>query len=191
MPRRYKRRKSNIKKMIKSMINNSQETKTAIHNYTTIDVTSVGVNHDITALAQGVLQEDRVGNQVTMSSFRLKGCLYSDYTSDIVRIIIYKPKSVGVLLSTSTTVTDPIDLDYYNVLSDRIIPLSNQGTPTKPYNKVILFNKGIRNGMKVQYSTALATSCTKNQLIVYMVSGSGASPHPKFSGYWRFYFKDA
>lgn len=189
MPR--KRRKSNIKKLIKSMINNNTEIKTAVHNYTTIDVSNVGVNHDITAVAQGVGQEDRVGNQLQMTSFRLKGCLYSDYSSDIVRIIIYKPKNPGVLLSTSTTVTDPIDLDYYNVLSDRIIPLSNQGTPTKPYNKVVLFNRGRRNGMKVQYSTALATSCTKNQLIVYMVSGSTAAPHPKFSGYWRFYFKDA
>ena len=178
MPR--KRRKSNnIKKLIKSMINNNTETKTAVHNYTTIDVSNVGVNHDITAIAQGLSQEDRVGNQIKMSSFRLKGCLYSNGNFDMVRIVIYKPKNVNELLATSTTITDPIDLDKYNILSDRLVPLSNDGSPVKPYNKVLLFNRGIRNGLRITYSTSLAASIQKNQLIVYMVSGSTSIPPPR------------
>jgi hypothetical protein len=191
MPRRKTKKRNTIKKIIKSMINNNIETKTAVHNYTTIEVSNVGVNHDITALAQGLQQQDRVGNQIKLTSFRLKGCFYSDYTHDLVRVIIYIPKNVNELLATSTTPTDPLDQDKYTILSDRLIPLSNQGSPVKPYNKVILFNKGLRNGLNVHYTTNLASSCTKNQLMVYMCSGSGASPHPKFSGYWRFYFKDA
>lgn len=190
--RRKSDRKTNIKKMVKNMINSSQETKTAIYNFGTVNVSQTGVNYAIADLDQGIDQNDRIGNAYRMSSFRLKGAFFhGDLASDLCRVIVYIPKDPTHLISTSHTCTDPVDQDFYTVLSDKMIPLSKDGQGCKLYNTVKLFNKGKRNGLHVGFSGPAANTCTKNRLMVYIVSMSSAAPHPTFRGYWRTYFKDA
>lgn len=193
MPYKRFKKKSNIKKIIKSMINNETETKTFIQELANTPLTNVGQNYDITSLAQGVGQNQRLGNSYKVTSFKLKGAVFNGGTDDLCRVIIYIPKNPSVLMPTDTSMqsTDPVDLDKFTVLSDRLIPVSDHGPGCKLYNKVCLFNKGRRNGLHVQFSDALATSITKNRLMVYMCSFSSAAPHPSFKGWWRVYFKDA
>jgi len=188
MPRR---RKTNLKKIIKKMIAGEQETKTVIQELQNTPMSNVGINYDISSLGQGVTQSERVGNAYKLTSFRLKGALFHGGTEDLCRIIVYIPKNIDVLMPTALSSTDPVDLDKFTVLSDRLIPLSNHGPACKLFNKTILFNKGKRAGLNVRFSDHLAASITKNRLMVYMCSFSTAAPHPYFKGWWRAYFKDA
>jgi hypothetical protein len=187
MPRR---KKSNLKKMIKSMIAGSQETKT-IGTELNPSISNVGVNYDIASLVGGTGQNARIGNQYKMTSFRLKGGVFGSDTTNLVRIIIYIPKDPTHIMDTSLQALTPVDLDRFTVLSDRLIPVASSGPNCKLYNKVVLFNKGRRTGLNVQFHDSTAGSITKNRLMVYMVSDSGAASHPSFKGWWRFYFKDA
>jgi len=187
MPRR---RKSSLKKMIKNMIAGSQETKTVAQ---TIDTTisNVGVNTDISSIAGGSGQQQRIGNSYKMTSFRLKGGVYGADNTNLVRIVIYVPKDATHLISTSTQAHTALDLDRFTILSDRLMPFALDGPNCKLYNKVCLFNKGRRTGMHVQFTDDALTSVVKNRLMIYMVSDSAAVSHPSFKGWWRFYFKDA
>lgn len=189
MPRRSNPTKK-IKKMIKSMIAGSQETKTqsGAHNVT---ISDVGVNYDISSIGGGTGQNQRIGNSYQMTSFRLKGGVFGADTTNLVRIIVYIPKDATHLIPTSTQPFDPVDLDRYTILSDRLITTASQGPNCRLYNKVCLFNRGRRKGMRVQFTDSLASSVVKNRLLVYMVSDSSAVSHPNFKGWWRFYFKDA
>jgi hypothetical protein len=191
MPRRTRtRRKSNLKKIIKGMIAGSQETKT-IGTSINPSISNVGVNYDISSLVQGSGQNARLGNAYKMTSFRLKGAVFGSDTTNLVRIVIYLPKDPSHLIDTGLQALTPIDLDRFTVLSDRLIPTASNGPNCKLYNKVCLFNKGRRSGLNVQFHDATAGGITKNRLMVYMVSDSGAASHPSFKGWWRFYFKDA
>lgn len=188
MPRR--RRKNNLKKMIKNMITGSQETKT-LGEEVNPSISNVGVNYDISSIAGGTAQNQRIGNAYKMTSFRLKGGVFGSDSTNLVRIVLYIPKDPTHTIDTSLQVLTPIDLDRFTVLSDRLIPTASQGPNCKLYNKVVLFNKGRRTGLNVRFHSALASSIVKNRLMVYMVSDSGAANHPSFKGWWRFYFKDA
>lgn len=187
MPRR---RSNNLKKMIKKMIAGSQETKT-IGTSINPSLSNVGTNYDISSLNGGTGQNARIGNAYKMTSFRLKGAVFGSDTTNLVRIIIYIPKDPDHLMDTGLQTLTPVDLDRFTILSDRLIPTASQGPNCKLYNKVILFNRGKRTGMNVQFHDATAGSIVKNRLMVYMVSDSGAASHPSFKGWWRFYFKDA
>lgn len=189
MPRR-RRIRTGLKKLVKSMINNNTETKTGIQTFASTTVTSAGTNYPIPELAAGVKQNERVGNQIRMTSLRIKGIFNQtgSHVYDVVRCVVYIPKDPDDLLNVDTTMA--IDQDKFTVLSDRLVPLSAAADPVKLFNKVLLFNKGKRNGMRVQFSSDLATSCTKNNIKMYLVSMHPVN-QPTFSGYWRFYFKDA
>lgn len=191
MPRRTRtRRKSNLKKIIKTMIAGSQETKT-IGTQINPSISDVGINYDISSLNGGTTQNARIGNAYKLTSFRLKGGVFGSDSTNLVRIIIYIPKDPTHLIDTSLQVLTPVDLDRFTVLSDRLIPTASQGPNCRLYNKVCLFNKGRRTGLNVQFHDSTAGSIVKNRLMVYMVSDSSAASHPSFKGWWRFYFKDA
>lgn len=187
MPRRAPK---NLKKMIKTMIAGSQETKTAA---TTINTTisDVGVNTDVSSLAGGSGQQQRIGNSYRMTSFRLKGGVFGVDSTNLVRVVIYIPKDPTHLIDTGTQPFTALDLDRFTILSDRLIVTASGGPNCKLYNKVCLFNKGRRTGMQVAFANDAATSYTKNRLMIYMVSDSAAVSHPSFKGWYRFYFKDA
>jgi len=187
MPRR---KKSNLKKMIKSMISGSQETKTVAQTINTT-ISDVGVNTDISSLSGGSQQNQRIGNSYKMTSFRLKGGVYGADNTNLVRIVIYVPKDATHLISTSTQAHTALDQDRFTILSDRLVPLALDGPNCKLYNKVCLFNKGRRTGMRIQFTDNALSSVVKNRLMLYMVSDSAAPSHPSFKGWWRFYFKDA
>lgn len=191
MPGKRKfKKKSNLKKMIKTMIAGTQETKTQAGSLT-VTMSDVGVNYDMSSIGGGTDQNQRIGNNYLMTSYRLKGGVFGSDSTNLVRIIIYVPKDATHLIPTSTQPFDPVDLDRFTILSDRLITTASQGPNCKLYNKVCLFNRGRRNGMRVQFTDSLASSVVKNRLLVYMVSDSSASSHPSFKGWWRFYFKDA
>ena len=190
MPKRKYRRKTNLKKMVKAMIAGSQETKT-IGQEIDSTISNVGVNYDISSIGGGTEQNKRVGNAYKMTSFRLKGGVFGADSTNLFRIIIYIPKDPTQFIDTGLQALTPVDQDRFTVLSDRLIPLASEGPNCKLYNKVLLFNKGRRTGLNVQFHSSLASSLVKNKLMVYMVSDSAATSHPSFKGWWRFYFKDA
>ena len=176
------------------MISKSQETKTQqFHFPTDTQLTPAGTNYNIVEVAGGTSQQQRVGNQIKLTSFRLKGILSLDHGFtgnlwDIVRVVLYIPKDPDDTLNLG--VSEAIDLDQFTILSDRLIPMGSNHDACKLYNKVLLFKKGRRTGMNVQFSSDLATAVTKNNIKMYMVCKSAANT-PKFNGYWRFYFKDS
>lgn len=199
MARKYMKRskKGGLKKLIKNMINQNTETKTVVNTtLSSITLSTAGQNFPMFTLNQGVDQNQRIGNLIKVTSYRLKGILAGGSSNAITRIIIYIPAEPNTLLPATTTVHDPIDQDAFTILSDRLVSTNVNGQTLVPYNKVCLFNKGRRNGLNVRFDGATgATDLVRNSLVVYMVS-SVPSANPvgektSFIGYSRFYFKDA
>jgi len=193
--RSYRRRgrKGGLKKMIKNMIQGSIETKT-VSTSMDVGVSTVGVNYDISSIHQGTEQHERVGNMFTMSSFRFKSAFFHNQNSvdnsQLCRVVLYFPKNVTDTISTGTSAVALIDKDRYNVISDRLVPLSRNGQPCRLYNLVKLFNKGLRKGVHIRFSDVTANDFEQNRLMMYLVSTSAVN-FPVVKGWWRFYFKDA
>ena len=191
--RRRTRRKGGLKKLIKKMIAKAVETKTYGYTLDTA-ISTTGVNYDISSNTQGIDQNDRIGNVYTLTSFRYKACYFHNQASvdnsQLVRVVLYLPKNVDDLISTGTAVTDAIDQDRYNILSDRLVPFSRNGQPARLFHLFKPFNRGMRKGMHIRFSGPAATDFEQNRLMLYMVSTSGADT-PSVKGWWRAYFKDA
>lgn len=190
------KKKNGLKKLIKNMINKNTETKTVVNTTLgNVPLSTQGVNYPMMEVAQGVDQNQRIGNLIKVTSFRLKGILTGGTSNAISRIIIYIPSNPNTMLPVTTTVYDPIDQDAFTILSDRLVTTNANGQTLVPYNKVSLFNRGQRNGLNVRFDGAQGSDLVRNSLVVYFVS---SVPHANpiaqktsFIGYARYYFKDA
>ncbi len=150
-----------------------------------------GLNLHLSDISGGDGQGQRQGNQITVTSIRFKGFLDLGDAQNIVRIILYIPKSAGQVLATTTTLSTPIDFDQFTVLKDVKIHANSNGNYYALFNLFKRFNKGQRKGMSQLYSSTLSTSYSKNPLWVYMVSDSTAAPGPSLRYERLLTYKDA
>jgi len=184
--------------MVKKMIASNIETKKKSESYSDYKSDVSGVNHVLTDIDQGITDSLRIGNEIRLLRFKMKGVLQAPSNGDsaIVRVILFIPKVIDSLISTDVDVFDPIDTDKFTVLTDRLFCLDGAAGPgCRMLNINKSFHKGIRKGLQVVWNGDTGMEITKNRLAWYFVSnipvGSAEEARPRFSGWHRIWFKDA
>lgn len=181
--------KKSLKRLIQDEINSNLETKQKVEVWNSVGVTDSArtpPSSNITGIAQGDTQSTREGNQIRITGVYGKWLLTKADTTNVVRVIFYKPKQVGDALS-GIDINDAVDMDKFHIYSDNLY-LLNANTP----QKVIYVSKKFPGkGLVVQYHGTASTDVATNDIRLYAVSDSTAVSDPTMSGNFRFYFKDA
>ncbi len=190
----YTRRKNNLKKTVKSMIQDNQETMFRSATYSDDSITDAArspIDTLLNAVAQGDTQNGRAGNQIVLTGFYGKFMLKVYDATNIIRVIMYIPRNQNVLMSTANNIgiTTLVDLDQFTILHDKMYPLSTYN-PQKYFVLSKKFNKGARKGITATYSGSGVDAVVKNSIYLYMVSDSGAVNDPTVSGNFRLFYKD-
>lgn len=186
------RRKGGLKKFIKKTIAKSQETKTLVTTYANgiQDAARNPLTNSVTACAQGLDQDDRIGNRVTVTSLKYDWFFVGADTTNSIRVIFYIPKDPTYVL-LGLGYASPVDLDTITVLKDMFICTSATGPDCVRRQGWLRFNRGMRSGIQVEYSGALSTEITRNKIMCYMVSDSTVVSDPQVNGSVRCFYKDA
>lgn len=195
MPRRkktYRRKSSALKKFIKKTVAKTQETKTTLLNYANSieDSARTPLSNSIIDVDQGVTQSTRIGNSITVTSMKYDFFITGSDTTNSIRILMYIPKDPNSLIESLPFNQAP-DLDAFTILRDFFVTTSSSGNNNVRKQGWLRFNRGNRSGMNIRYTGALGTTVTKNNLMIYMTSDSGAISDPQINGFVRLYYKDS
>ncbi len=204
MPRKYSKKSSykSMKRIAKQVMAKNIETKVHTAEYSDAFIgansTAYIIATSVVDIAGGTKSGERVGERITATSLKYDLFFTGAQDTNSLRVIFYIPKSPTDLLwqgpaGTNLAFNQAIDFNRYTVLKDMFIPTNLNGQNCVRKQGYISFrNKGKRLGMPVIYDTDLSVSCTKNRIMVYMVSDS-VSPitTPKVNGYVRLFYKDA
>ena len=171
-----------------------QETKSRVLSYDAVDINDVAaapIQTGISAVAQGISQNQRIGNSIRLTGFYSKFVVASADSSNIIRFILYFPRNPADTLA-GTDIHTLIDQDKFNVIYDRYHVVGTSGGPgVKGFTIARNFHRGVRKGIEVKFHGVNNTDYASAPLRMYIVSDSAAVPHPKLSGNLRLYFKDA
>lgn len=186
------RKKGGLKKYIKKVVANNTETKSVITQYANQiqDSARTPLSNQIALCIQGLTQQTRVGNRMTVTSMKYDWFFTGADATNSIRVLIYVPKDPNNLM-TGLGFNQPPDLDQFTILKDFFIPTGGTGGNCKRKQGWIRFNRGNRSGMNVEYTGATTASVIRNNLSVYMVSDSLVASDPECNGYTRVFFKDA
>lgn len=192
MSRKRSRNSNAIRRMVKKEVAKSAETKTLITQYanSVVDSARATLSNSISGCIQGVDQDERVGNRVTITSMKYDWFFTGADTTNSIRVLIYIPKDPTTVIA-GLPFNQPPDLDQFTILKDLFVCTSQGGPDCVRRQGWIRFNKGNRRGMTVEYSGNLATEIVRNKLMVYMVSDSTAALDPQVNGFCRVFFKDS
>lgn len=195
MPKTKMANKRLIKALANQVVQRNLETKFKDNEY---NGTSVGtvlggtVDDDLILVAQGTGASARDGDVINLTGFTVEGHITAGDNSNVVRVIIYIPKDPTDKISTETTPYDiyhDVDLNKFAVLHDKRYPCGIY--MPKVFSIKRKFNKGARRGIRVNWYGGASNQFSKNRILMYLVSDSVASAHPKFSGYAKMWYKDA
>lgn len=187
------RNNSGIKNYVKKMINKNIETKLVVATFTDVAITStllVPYTYAFNDISQGVGQQQRIGNLVRCTSMKYNLFITGADSTNSVRIIFYIPRDPTTVMAGLAFNQAP-DIDQFTVLKDMFITTSNTGNNCIRKVGWLNFKRGKSTGMPVFYSSSTPASVTKNRILMYCVSDSGAPSHPTLNGYTRLFYKDA
>lgn len=192
--RSAKRRRVNLKSLVKSVVRRNIETSSVVENFTARaipdNLRSSGTNDVIlNDIAQGTGEGERVKNEIRVTG--LYGDLFftgADATNSI-RVILYIPKDKGVTLSNATALpfNGAPDLDQFTILKDMLVCTTANGPNCRRMKLKYKF-KG--RGMRTGFSGAAGSTIIEHPLYIYFVSDSTAVADPAMNGYIRTYYKD-
>ncbi len=197
-PKQKGQRKNSVTpQMVKNMINlkmdQNFEKKWFGKSYSPTGVDNAGTINTLSDITQGLLDTNRVGDQVNPDRLRLSYSVNVGDSTNIVRMIIFQWRlmstpTLASILQYSTVAEVPyapttIDTaSDYKILYDRTCYVS---TNQAICGDVIEINlKG-----KIQYQSG-GTSAI-NQIWIALVSDSGAAPNPTVGYVSALYFYDA
>lgn len=198
MPRRYTKGKSRsmasaMRKIAKSVVAKNTETKVWTGTFSDTPVgagTVAPVVQSCNDIAEGTAQNQRIGNQIMLTSIKYDFFFTGADSTNSLRLIFYIPRDPNDIL-LNLGFNAPADLDKYVILKDIFMTTNQNGQDCLRKRGYISFRKrGKSNGLKVQYSTNAVNSQTKNRVLVYMVSDSGVISHPSVNGFFRTFYKD-
>lgn len=196
--RRYKKRVTKTyKRYVKRQLSSAIETK--ISDVQIAAGTSVSSTMSFTllnGLTQGTNQSQRLGNEVTMIGFRIRGQFVVGDATNLVRMLIIMDKQSN---NTTPAVTDifqfsldpysPINEDQrkrFQIVDDRSFDLSTSWQSCKHIN----FYKRVPHKVYYNGTGATISNIKKNSLYLCLISDSGAVSHPTFVADIRLYYKD-
>jgi len=201
--RRYKRRRQNVRSLVKREIDAQAEKKFKIVSWSGKDIPSSAgtpVDQVVSTTDQGTGQQYRIGNMTMLTG------LYADLWFTIqdvgagtggvpqftaIRMLLYIPKEASSPLASMAFNGAP-DTDKYTVLMDKLITLDQYNLIKRRQLKFSWTRNG-RRGIHQQFSGSAGTTVTKNPVYLYLVSdyaGANTLP-PHVDGYIKCYFKDS
>lgn len=191
MTRRRPRRRTNISRMVKSILSRRMEKKSFFYERDS-SVTTVGTGWNWNAGITGTGEHERIGNKVRMTGafgeyfvkFNNTGTEQAN-----IRIIWYIPKDPTDDLSGISVDGSP-DFNRFIVLKDKFICLSGEQGANRNCVRVKFSKKWKGAGMPVEWSSGVSTAFTKNPLKIALV---GSDPLNSFSvkGFDYSWFTDA
>lgn len=198
MPKRTYRKSRNMlstmKKIAKSVVAKNTETKVFTGSFADVPIANSAAGpliQSVTDIPEGTSQNQRVGNQITLTSVKYDFFFAGADSTNSIRMILYISRDPNDIITTLNFNQAP-DLDKYVILRDVFITTSQQGNDCVRKRGYISFRKrGKSNGLKVQWSGPNLNQQTKNRVLMYMVSDSGVVSHPTVNGFFRTFYKDA
>jgi hypothetical protein len=189
-----------VRQLIKQEYRKQSEAKHWLTNWTST-VDSAGIVLDISAVGQGVGDDQRVGDDISPSSLeaRLK-LIYAD-TTNLVRVLFvqYHPDTavagpgvsfffdsahvaagLGTVLPYLTT-----NRSLFRVLSDRTYSL-NSGGANACVNVKHVFTKPMR---KIHYNGSATTG--SERIFCILISDSAVGPHPSYQLVTQLNYRDS
>lgn len=180
-----------VKKYVNNVINKRSETKRAVSSALRANAEPVSgtiLEIDLTAIAQGVGDNQRVGNACNLTKIEFdltfEKRLATD-VSNIIRCILYSPKDPTTRMTTVQVQGYP-DLDQFNILYDRSFSMFDAENPSKR----LVYSKRFPKGRHLRYTASGAGTCIKGNLLLYIVADSSTTVAPKCTYRARAFFKD-
>lgn len=200
--RRYKDRavpsKNMITKFIKRQIALSAETKHKTFTASSwVDIGSLsGTLTELTSIGQGVGDNERVGNKITLQKLYIQKLLRVEDNSGVphatIRVLLVQSRAGALNTGDMPGFAAPVDLDKMIVLKDIMVNLSSSGQNSSNFYfgsnpKRIRIN--LRNLYKkhLQYNDT-ATTPANNPLYLYMFCDNA---YGQQCGFETIYYKDS
>jgi len=142
----------------------------------------VGINTELSSIAQGVDTDDRIGNRITMTRLDLQLLAKN---SGGFRVIIYVPKIANANLP-NTLLYHGVDNSKFWVLHDEFYGMPVGGTLSQ-----VAVNLKINKILKIFYSNNTATSYEKNPIKLYcncLIRSAGSAA--TIEGHTKLWYKD-
>ena len=191
------------KAFVKKAIQKDDETKYLETASTGLSIDYNGTVTDLSVIAQGTTDGQRIGDKVKLRGIRLQMILNIGDVTQHIRIMIVQFRgntqtagapTIGQVLVPTTlgTINAPIanrvwDLtQQFNVLYDKIYTLEGVSKPVVHIRRTISIKYAKR---LISYYQALTTGA--NKIYLMMVSDSGAATHPTAQFQIRLMYDDA
>lgn len=198
MPKRYSKSNASIKRLVKAVVNRSQETKhltTVASSWTDIGG-SLGTLTNITAISQGTGDSNRIGNSVRAQKIFVQKLLrVEDNVSTphaTIRVLLVQARGESLSTSDMPGFASPVDLDKMYVLQDRMVNLSSTGVSgagtyfgSGSYRLKLSLSKGFKRN--IHYNDA-SNIPTQNAIYLYMLADNS---YGQQCGFETIYYKDA
>lgn len=189
------------KKEVKSMLNRFEskriETKRYVQEFTGSATTTPAFLDLTTGIAQGITDEQRIGDQITVKSITIRGILYiTPATGDIfnnIRLTLFQWKadpavdtpSAGVLwypafYSAGHAYFSPFQLSTkskYHIIKDKMYTMTLTGENECLHFKIVLHKGFVRN---ITYDE-LSGTASINTLYLAVQSDSNVTVHPGYA----------
>lgn len=195
--RTFKRRRrgKGFRRAVNAVVRKSLEHKSKVVTFSNLAIpaasgASSATDIDFTDIAQGLDTNNRVGRNIRVTGFFLKGFLTNYDASNAYRLILYIPKDENTSLSNAPALgyNEIVDEEQYTILLDKWVATSDSGVRCKPIQMKFRF-KG--RGMKIDYRGSAGSDCVGKHLYLYLVSDSGVASHPTLNGEAVMWYTDA
>ncbi len=191
---RFNQQKEMRKVAYKAIKDKTETKKVGYVSSANLDDTPTVSQKHLVAIAQGLDDDNRIGNEVLITGLHITGLLNNLHTGDgcFIRVILGYAKNVGYQASPFThTIESIIDHDQFHILKDFVMTLpSTQNNDNT--RKTFTVSQKFPQGLRIKYSGANDTDILGKDLVLYAYSDIPNAGNPCYyytRGY--VYFKDA
>lgn len=185
-PKRYRKKKGNFRKAVLKIVDKQIETKHKDGVWNNVDISTTAVSNSLVNINQGVDQDQRIGNQIKLTS--VKGDFFftlnplRDYHN--LRLILYIKKDISGPDLQIQYFQQP-DYDKFTIVKDVLLSLSKYGETSK---RLSFWKK---MSPVITYDGTTGSTVQKNELNFYYVSDTTVLDNPpKMFGTIRTFYKD-
>lgn len=184
-----------VNKSVKTALNKNIELKYRdVNSVLSVDYT--GYFYDLsTYITQGITDSTRVGDKLTMRSLELNYNITNGDTTNQVRVIVLRLKSLASsltaltqILTNTSSVYAPLSTYLHDSRSQFVIHYDKLHT-VDTYNPIKAFKTKIKMTSKTEYNGAGTDGY--HHIFLLAISDSGAVTHPSLTWYTRMNYVDA
>lgn len=192
MPSKKKKPSKTVRKYVQSAIDRQIETKYVTYNPNAVSISTralgVIVDRALNATGRGNGPKERNGDITKTIGVKGKFFIQGADTTNVIRIILYRPRKVGDLM-TNATVELHTHIEYQRFIVYRDFYVNTSQTSDDVAKFAI--DKSFKMGLLNNYDGASATDIKSGDLYLYMVSDSALASHPLLYGHLVATYKDA